>query len=95
MGGGDSVLEAELECLIAVLGNPQRYLHFDSQHLRLNRMNLVLDESSTQAGADINFSVAETTGSIPMSRAFILIRVPRAELPPAKKINFDAPSRYL
>lgn len=95
LGGGDSVLEAELECLVDVLGNPQRYLHFDSQHLRLNRMNLVLDESSTEAGADIDFAVAELTGSMPMSRAFILARVARAELPPAKKMNFDDASRYL
>jgi hypothetical protein len=95
LGGGDSILEAELECLVDVLGNPQRYIHFDSKHLRLNRMNLVLDEGSTEAGADVNFSVAELTGSIPMTRAFILARVPRAELPPAKKMNFDDASRYL
>jgi hypothetical protein len=30
-----------------------------------------------------------------MTRAFILARVPRAELPPAKKMNFDDASRYL
>lgn len=95
LGGGDSVLEAELECLVDVLGNPQRYLHFDSKHLRLNRLNLVLDESSTEAAADVDFAVAELTGSKPMSRAFILTRVPRAELPPPKKLNFDDASRYL
>ena len=95
LGGGDSILEAELECLVDVLGNPQRYLHFDSKRLRLNRMNLVLDEGSTEPGAEINFSVAEVTGSIPMSRAFILARVSRTELPPAKKMNFDEASRYL
>jgi hypothetical protein len=95
LGGGDSVLEAELECLTDVLGNPQRYIHFDAKHLRLNRMNLVLDESSTETAADIDFAVAELTGSKPMSRAFILARVPRAELPPAKKMNFDDASRYL
>lgn len=95
LGGGDSVLDAELDCLTDVLGNPQRYLHFDSKHLRLNRMNLVLDESSTEAAADVDFAVAELTGSTPMSRAFILARVPRAELPPAKKMNFDDAARYL
>jgi hypothetical protein len=95
LGGDDSALEAELECLAIVLGNPQRYLHFDSKHLRLNRMNLVVDEGSTEAAADVDFAVAELTGSIPMSRAFILARVPRAELPPPKKLNFDDASRYL
>lgn len=95
LGGNDSVLEADLECLAHVLGNPQRYLHFDSKHLRLDRMNLVVDAGSTEAAADIDFVVAELTGSKPMSRAFILARVPRAELPPAKKMNFDDASRYL
>jgi hypothetical protein len=95
LGDGDSVLEAELECLADVLGNPQRYLHFDSKHLRLNPMNLVLDESATEAAADVDFAVAELTGSQPMTRAFILARVPRTELPPAKKMNFDDASRYL
>ena len=93
--GGDSVLEAELDCLVDVLNNPQRYLHFESRCLRLNRMNLVLDESSSEAAADVDFSVVELSGHMTTSRAFVLARVPRAELPPAKKMNFDDASRYL
>ena len=93
--GGDSVLEAELESLRDVLENPQRYLHFESGHLRLDRMNLVLDESSPEAAADVDFAIIELKGHLPMRRAFILARVPRAELPPAKKMNFDDASRYL
>lgn len=95
LGGGDSVLEAELDCLTDVLGNPHRYIHFDSKHLRLDRMNLVVDEGSAETAADVDFAVAELTGSMPMSRAFILARVPRTELPPAKKMNFDDAARYL
>lgn len=93
--GGDSVLEAELECLVDVLGNPQRYVHFESRRLRLNQMNLVLDENSAETAADIDFAVIELSGHLAMRRAFIQARVPRAELPPAKKMNFDDASRYL
>ncbi|MCC7309635.1 MAG: hypothetical protein IT510_00100 [Sulfuritalea sp.] len=95
LGGGDSVLEAELETLADVLGNPQRYIHFDSKRLRLSRMNLVVGEGSTEEAFDIDFAVAEVTGSTPTTRAFILVRVLRADLPPPKKLDIDDASRYL
>ena len=95
LGGDDSVLEGEFECLVDVLSNPQRYLHFESKRLRLNRMNLVLDENSMDSAADIDFAVAELKGSKAFSRAFIVARIPRAEMPPRQKLNFDDASRYL
>ena len=95
LGGGDSVLEAELECLVDVLGNPQRYIHFDSKRLHLSRMNLVVDEGGTEEAFDIDFAVAEITGSRRLTRAFILVRVLRADLPPPKKLDIDDASRYL
>ena len=58
-------------------------------------MNLVVDENSTEAASDIDFGVAEITGSKPMTRAFILVRVLRADLPPPKKLDIDDASRYL
>lgn len=95
IGGNDSLLEAEFDCLQAVLGNPQRYLHFAPKHLRLNTMNVVLDESSSDRVADVDFAVAELSGTPPMRRAFVLARVARDELPPPKKINFSEAARYL
>lgn len=95
LGGGESVLEAELECLVDVLGNPQRYIRFESKRLCLDRMNLVVDEGSSGDAFDIDFAVAEITGSTPMTRAFVLVRVPRTELPPPKKLDLADASRYL
>ena len=95
MGGSDSVLEAELETLKAVLENPQRYLHFESMHLRLNTMNVLLDDNGTEPAADVDFAVVELSGANPVRRAFVLARVARAELPPPKKIDFDHAARYL
>jgi hypothetical protein len=60
IGGSESALEAELECLKAVLENPQRYLHIEPRRLRLSPMNVVLDESSTDPAADVDFAVART-----------------------------------
>lgn len=95
LGGGDSVLESELECLADVLGNPQRYIRFDSRRLRLSRMNLVVAEGSAEEAFDIDFAVAELQGARSFTRAFVLGRVPRTELPPRKSINFDNAARYL
>ena len=95
IGGNESLLEAELDCLQAVLANPQNYLHFAPKRLRLNTMNVVLDESCTDRVADVDFAVAELSGTPPMRRAFVLARVAREELPPPKKINLSEASRYL
>ncbi|WP_291995308.1 hypothetical protein [Candidatus Accumulibacter sp. ACC003] len=95
IGSGESVLEAELECLESVLDNPQRYLHVEQRHLRLSPLNVVLDEASSDAAADVDFSLAELSGSPPMRRAFVLARVARSDLPPPKKVNFADAGRYL
>jgi len=78
-----------------VLGNPQRYLRVEPKHLRLSPMNVVLDQASTDPAADVDFGLAELSGSQPMRRAFVLARVAREELPPPQKINFDDVARYL
>jgi hypothetical protein len=95
IGGGQAVLESELETLKSVLGAPQRYLHFSTQSLRLDPMNVVLDETSTDPAATVDFALAELSGTPPVRRAFVLARVARTELPPPQKINFDNAARYL
>ncbi len=95
IGSSESALEAELECLKAVLENPQRCLHIEARRLRLNSMNVVLDETSTDPAADVDFAVADLSGSPPMRRAFVLARVARTELPSPQKVNFDDVTRYL
>lgn len=95
IGGGESALEAELECLKAVLENPQRCLRIEPRRLRLSPMNLVLEENSTDPAASVDFALAHLSGSPPMRRAFVLARVARTELPSVQKINFDEATRYL
>ncbi|MEF8699175.1 MAG: hypothetical protein V5B32_07930 [Candidatus Accumulibacter sp. UW26] len=95
IGGGESVLEAELECLKAVLENPQRHLRIESRRLRLSPMNVLLNENSTDSSAEVDFALAHLEGTPPMQRAFILARVARSEMPSPQKINFDDATRYL
>ena len=95
IGNNENLLESELDCLTKVLSTPAHYIHFEPKHLRLNTMNVVLDESSTDRISDIAFSVAELNGTPPMRRAFVLARVSRSEMPPPQQINFGDAARYL
>jgi len=95
MGGSDSILEAELECLLEVLDNPQRHLCFEPRQLKVDAMNVVLDGSAAEPATSISFSVAELHGAPPVSRAFVLARVARSELPPPQTINFSDAARLL
>lgn len=72
--GGNEIPQAELECLQAVLANPQDYLHFAPKRLRLNTMNVVVDESGTDRAADVDFAVAELGGTPPMRRALFWLK---------------------
>jgi len=95
IGGGESALEAELDCLIEVLDNPQRYLHIEQRELRLNTMNVVVGADDGSPAADVRFSLAELAGSRPRKRAFVLVRVARSELPAQQGIDFDRVARCL
>jgi hypothetical protein len=95
MGGGETVLEGELETLKGVLDNPQDYLSIEPKRLRVNSMNVVLDETSTESGAEIDFAVIKLKGSLPAHRAFILASIARADLPPAQSMNYQEAMRYL
>lgn len=95
MGGSDSILETELESLMAVLNDPQSHLRFEQKKLRLDSMNTVLDERVADQASTVDFSIAELHGTPPVSRAFVLARVARSELPPPQTINFSDAARFL
>lgn len=95
MGDSDSILEMELGCLLDVLENPQRHLRFEAKSLQLDAMNVVLEESTGDSANCVRFSVAELNGTPRLSRAYVLARVTRSELPPQGKINFNDAVRLL
>ena len=94
MGGAQSVLDAELEVLREVLEHPQRYLRIEAKQLRLSAMNIVVDATSDDLAAEVNFSLAQLTGQPQSQKAFVLARVARSELP-AVKMDFADAERYL
>ena len=95
MGGGEALLEGELETLKGILDNPQDYLSIEPMRLRVSSMNVVLDETSTESGAEVDFAVIELKGTTPQQRAFVIASLTRTELPPPKTMNYHDAMRYL
>ena len=95
LGGSESALAGELDCLIAVLQHPAQYLRVTPRKLRLSTMNIVLDAASDEAGAEIDFAMAEAGADPALQRAFIITRVARADLPPPRSINYREAMLYI
>lgn len=94
LGSSQTILEKELECLCKVLDAPERYIRFEHKQLRLSTLNVVLEENSLDVGSEVVFTMAELEGVPKASRAFVLGRLARAELP-AAKIDFAQAARLL
>lgn len=95
LGDSASILETELDCLLDVLNNPHRYLRFEAKRLHLDSTNIVLDEGASDPKSCVQFSVARLNGTPTLSRAFVLARVARSEMPPKNRINFSDAARLL
>ena len=95
LGSNEAQLESEFAILQNILDRPQEYLSITPLHLRINPMNVVLDDASTDSAAVIDFAVIELKGPKPVRRAFILAKVARGDIPPPRKIDLDDAGRYL
>jgi len=95
LGGSAQMLDHELENICAVLADPAQHLYVSSRRLRLDRMNIVIEDGTAQTSTDFEFLVARLPGTVPAQmRAFTLVRFPRAELLPAQRL-FDDAARFL
>ena len=94
LGSPHASLDIELESLRAVLTHPERYIQFEQRRLRLNTMNVLVDDQGTDVASDIAFSVVRMTGVSQRQRAFVLATFTRAELP-EDRLNFDLAARLL
>jgi hypothetical protein len=90
LGIRTEALDRELDQLCAVLSEPSAHLYVESRRFRLNKMNVVLEESSTEAGDDVTFRVARVPTTPPRLRAFTLVRFGRASLLPATSLLDEA-----
>jgi len=90
LGSATEALDRELELICSVLAKPQAHFNVTTRTMRLDRMNVVLDDADASGGTDFEFQVAQVPGvTPPETRAFALVRFARADLPPAG-LRFDA-----
>lgn len=87
-------LNRELETVRDVFAQPQQHIYLSSRRVKLDRSNIVLEGSSTQAGTEIEFHFARIPTTPPRTRAFSLVRFARTDLLPAKSL-LDEAARFL
>jgi hypothetical protein len=93
-GSVRSALEYELECLRKVLDDSRDHLEFENRRIRLSTLNVVLDEDSAEAGADVAFTVARFSSPGETPRAFVIGRLGRSDMPQVK-LNIANAERFL
>jgi hypothetical protein len=76
-GGG---LEQQLEVLTRLLADPQRAIRFELRTVRLNRMNVIVPEGSTESSAEIRYVFVSAGAVKPRSGAIALLEIPRPAL---------------
>jgi hypothetical protein len=73
-----------IDRITEVLGNPERYFRVDRIHMRLNQMNIKLDEKSAKPG--YNLELAEAQLGEQLRRILLIIKFPREELLARKRL---------
>ena len=87
IGGSAQALDRELEQICAVLRAPAEHLFVTSKRLRIDKLNVVVE----QGGTEFEFLLGQVPGNVPPElRAFTLARFPRAELLPQDRLMQDA-----
>lgn len=80
LGLRSEALDRELAEVCAVLADPAAHLFVESRRCVLNKMNVVLEPGSGEAGDGLVFQVAQVPTVPPQTRAFTLVRFARADL---------------
>jgi len=94
MGSLRDDLEDDLEILRQVLEQPRRYLQLCERHLRLNTLNVVVDDDCSDVASNIDIFEGKLNGVPKLQRVFLLGRYRRADMSPLR-MNFDEAVRYL
>jgi hypothetical protein len=94
LGSQTDALDRQLETIRDVLAQPASHVYVTTKKLRLNRMNVVVEDAASEDGAEIEFRVARIPASPAGMRAFSLVRFARADLLPAPSMD-DAAKRLL
>lgn len=94
VGIGAAALEGELERVLESLSGAREQLQVSTRALRLDRMNVVHSGAGPDPAQLFEFRTVRIPGNPPHTRAFALVRFPRADLLPGG-LQFDDAARLL
>jgi hypothetical protein len=96
LAAGRQSLDYQLDRLCDVLSNPGQHFSVSNRRLRIDRMNVVVDERSTQPAEDLDLRVARIPmpDGPPELRVFMFVHFPRIALLPKSVLQGDA-ARFL
>ena len=90
LGSRAEAVEQQLGALMEVLADPAAHIRVTQRTLRVNQMNLVVDDASNERAADLTLNLAHLPMQPPETRAVEFVRIARADLPPAGTALDDA-----
>jgi hypothetical protein len=90
LGLQEDALDRALDRVREMFAEPGQHIYVSTKRLRLDRMNVVQEKNSTQAGEEFEFHIARIPATPPRMRAFSLVRFARADMLPAKSMLDEA-----
>lgn len=92
LAAGHQSLDYQLDRLCDVLSNPVEHFSVSTRRLRIDRMNVVVDERSTQPAEDLDLRIAQIPmpDAAPEVRVFMFVHFPRIALLPRSALQSDA-----
>ncbi|GAB6851857.1 hypothetical protein [Paraburkholderia kururiensis] len=90
LGLQTDALQRELQLICDVLADPASHLDVTRKRLRLNAMNVVLEDNDPAKGEEIEFRLARLPADPGTWRAFALVRFSRADLLPPASMHEEA-----
>jgi len=76
-------VESVLSTLVQLLAEPAALIQVTQRTVRLNHMNMVVDQGGEQPGANVAISLAHLPTQPPQTRAVEFMRIARRDVPPA------------
>jgi len=89
LGFKTEAIERQFDIVQRIYADPAAQTYVTVRPLRLDRMNVVVDETATQPAADIELRIARIPANPSEMRAFAIVRFRRADLPPAGSLFGD------
>lgn len=83
LGSAADAIEKQIQTIVDLLDDPAALIDVTQRTLRVNQMNLLVDEGSGEPHSDVVLELARIPMQPPQTRAVEIVRIARRDLPPA------------